>query len=129
MMARVDVVYLGISIAYLVIGVALGIGMGITQDFRYMHLHAHLNLVGFVAHAVFGFTHRLWPGLRQSALSAAQFWITVIGTPIFLFGLPLAQYHQQPIFAIIGSLMVLVGAVLFLVMFLTKSVREARAAA
>ena len=125
-MARVDVVYLGISIAYLVVGVSLGIGMGIAEDFRYMHLHAHLNLVGFVAHAVFGFTHRLWPSLRQSALSAPQFWFTVIGTPVFLYGLPLAQYHQQPIFAIIGSLMVLVGAVLFLAMFVTKGVREVR---
>jgi hypothetical protein len=46
---------------------------------------------------------------------------------VFLFGLPLAQYHGQPIFAIIGSLMVLAGAVLFLAMFTQKAWRAAAA--
>ncbi len=127
MTARLDVAYLSIALAYLVAGIALGIGMGIAQDFRYMHLHAHLNLVGFVSHGFFGFTHRLWPSLRMSPLAAPQFWMTVIGTPVFLFGLPLAQYHDQPIFAIIGSLMVLAGAALFLAMFASKGWRNAAA--
>jgi hypothetical protein len=127
MTARLDVIYLALAIVYLVVGIALGISMGIMEDFRYMHLHAHINLVGFVAHGFFGFTHRLWPSLRMSALAVPQFWITVIGTPVFLFGLPLAQYHGQPIFAIIGSLMVLAGAVLFLAMFTQKAWRAAAA--
>lgn len=127
MTARLDVFYLAVAIVYLVTGITLGIGMGIAQDFRYMHLHAHINLVGFVAHGFFGFTHRLWPALRLSAFASAQFWLTLIGTPVFLFGLPLAQYHGQPLFAIVGSLTVLTGAVLFLAMFAAKGWRDARA--
>jgi hypothetical protein len=83
------------SVTFL-IGIGLGIGMGIAQDCRLMHLHAHLNLLGFVGHGIFGLTYRLWPGLRDWALSGAQIWIMLLATPIFLVGLPLAQYYDQP---------------------------------
>ena len=125
MAARLDTLYLGVALLYLTLGIILGIGMGIMEDFRYMHLHAHLNLVGFVMHGFFGFTHRLWPGLREPALAVPQFWLMLVGAPIFLFGLPLAQYHHIPIFAIIGSLMVLAATALFLAMFLTKALKPA----
>ena len=125
MAARLDTLYLGAAILYLTVGIILGISMGIAQDFRYMHLHAHLNLVGFVMHGFFGFAHRLWPALRQSALAVPQFLLMLVGAPIFLFGLPLAQYHDIPIFAIIGSLMVLAATALFLAMFLTKALKPA----
>jgi hypothetical protein len=123
MRSRLETLYVGVALTYFVLGVALGIGMGITQDFSYMHLHAHINLVGFVAHGVFGITHRLWPALRDSLLAPFQFSLMLIGTPIFLFGLPLAQYHSQPIFAIIGSLMVLAAAAVFLAMFAGRTWR------
>lgn len=123
MKARIDSIFLTIAVVYLIAGVTLGIGMGIAENFMYAHLHAHMNLVGFVAHAFLGFTHRLWPALRDSALSTLQLCVFVIGAPIFLLGLPLAQYHGQPLFAIVGSLLVLAGTVLFLVMFVTKSQR------
>ena len=124
MNARIDSVFLNIAIVYLAGGISLGIGMGIAEDFTYAHLHAHINLLGFVAHGFFGFAHRLWPGLRDSALSTPQFFVFVIGTPIILFGLPLAQFHGQPVFAIIGSLLVLASVVMFLVMFAGKTLRE-----
>jgi len=119
--ARIDSLFLIISITYFVVGICLGIGMGIAEDFAYAHLHAHINLVGFVAHGIFGFTHRLWPGLRDSALSSPQFFI---GAPIVLVGIPLAQYQGQPLLAIVGSLLVLTSVVLFLVMFAAKALRE-----
>lgn len=124
MSARIETVFLTIAIVYLVAGMVLGIGMGIAEEFSYAHLHAHINLVGFLAHGFFGFTHRLWPGLRDSALSAPQLYTALIGTPIFLVGLPLAQFHAQPILAIIGSLLLLASAILFLAMFAAKSLRQ-----
>lgn len=124
MKSRIDSIYLMIAVVYLIAGVVLGIGMGMAEDFRYAHLHAHMNLVGFVSHGFFGFTHRLWPALRDSALSTPQLYTFVIGTPIFLIGLPLAQYHAQPLLAIVGSLLVLASAILFLTMFASKSQRS-----
>ncbi len=98
--------------------------MGIAEDFSYAHLHAHMNLLGFAAHGIFGLTHRLWPGLRLSPLTAPQLYLTVLGSPIFLVGVPMAQFHGQPILAIVGSLLVLSGVILFLVMFAGKALRE-----
>lgn len=120
---NIEGIFLGISLVYLVVGMSLGIGMGVAEDFTYAHLHAHINLVGFVAHGFFGFAHRLWPGLRQSALAIPQLYLTIIGTPIFLIGIPLAQFQAQPLLAIVGSLMLLASALLFLVIFAVKERR------
>lgn len=120
MKANVDGIYLCVALVYLVAGMGLGIGMGIAEDFSYAHLHAHINLAGFVAHGFFGLVHRLWPGLRESALTSPQLYSMLIGTPIFLVGLPLAQFHAQPLLAIVGSLLVLASAVMFLIMFAGK---------
>ncbi len=124
MKANIESIFLIIAFIYLVAGMGLGIGMGIAEDFAYAHLHAHINLVGFVAHAIFGITHRLWPGLRDSFLSTPQLLLVVFGAPVFLIGLPLAQFHGQPALAIIGSLLLLASVILFLVMFATKSMRS-----
>lgn len=120
---NIESIYLIAAFTYLVTGMGLGIGMGIAEDFTYAHLHAHINLVGFVAHGLFGLVHRLWPGLRESSLSSAQLYTTIIGAPIFLIGLPLAHYHAQPLLAIVGSLLLMAGAILFLIMFATKTLR------
>lgn len=121
---NIESIFLIIAFIYLVAGMGLGIGMGIAEDFAYAHLHAHINLVGFVAHGLFGITHRLWPALRDSFLSTPQVLLAVCGAPVFLIGLPLAQFHGQPALAIIGSLLLLASAILFLVMFATKSMRS-----
>lgn len=125
MLSKVDSIYLIIAVVYLIAGVSLGIGMGLSQEFMYAHLHAHINLVGFVSHAFFGFSHRLWPGLRDSGLSAPQLYTFVVGAPIFLVGLPLAQFHHQPLFAILGSFLVLASVIMFLIMFISKVQRGA----
>lgn len=120
MNAHIDGIFLCAALVYLVAGIGLGIGMGIAEDFSYAHLHAHINLAGFVAHGFFGLTHRLWPGLRDSALTKPQLYAMLIGTPVFLIGLPLAQFHARPLMAIIGSLLVIASAIMFLIMFAGK---------
>lgn len=128
MKADVDKIFLCVALAYLVGGMSLGIGMGVAEDFSYAHLHAHINLAGFVAHGFFGVIHRLWPGLRESALTTPQLYTMLVGTPIFLVGLPLAQFQGQPLFAIIGSLLVLASTVMFLIMFGGKTLRQPQTA-
>lgn len=128
MKTSVEGIFLCIALAYLCVGLSFGIGMGIAEDFSYAHLHAHINLTGFVAHGFFGMIHRLWPGMRESALAKPQLYSMLVGTPIFLVGLPMAQFHAQPLFAIIGSLLVLASAVMFLIMFAGKALTKPQAA-
>ena len=123
MKTDIEEIFTAIALVYLIIGMGLGIGMGVAEEFSYGHLHAHINLVGFVGHGFFGFAHKLWPALRQSSLAMPQLYVTLVGSPVFLIGLPLAQFHAQPILAIIGSLLLLTGAVLFFLMFIGKEKR------
>lgn len=115
-MKRIDILYIMIGLFYLVVGVVFGIAMGIRQDFQLAPVHAHINLVGFVAHCVFGVIHRAWPALRESALAKLQFWLYVAGTPLFVGGVALAILTNQTLLAIIGSILVLLGALTFLAM-------------
>ena len=115
-MKRLDAGYLVLASLYLVIGVALGIGMGVAHDFRFAPVHAHINLVGWTSHGLMGLALARWPALQASRLSTAQFAIFTISSPVFIVGLPIAIAYDMPIVAIIGSMGVFVGVLLFAVM-------------
>jgi len=117
-MKRVDAIYIAIGIVYLITGMVLGIVMGIRQDFQLAPVHAHLNLVGFVSHCVFGLVHRAWPALRAGTIARVQFWLFVFGTPLFVAGIAISIVGGMIWLAVIGSILVLLGALLFLVMML-----------
>src|SRR5215469_4035979 len=115
-MKRIDATYVTIGIVYLIVGMVLGIVMGMRQDFQLAPVHAHLNLVGFVSHSVFGLVHRVWPALRAGAIASMQFWLFVLGTPLFVAGIAISILGGVIWPAVIGSILVLLGALLFLVM-------------
>jgi hypothetical protein len=101
----------------------LGIGMGAAHNFTLAPLHAHINLIGFVSHAIFGMAYRHWPALKDSALAPYQFWIFVIATPVTLIGLYFTVTGGPELPTIVGSIAVLIGAVLFAVMIWTERQR------
>jgi hypothetical protein len=90
--------------------------MGIRQDFQLAPVHTHINLVGFAAHCVFGLAFKAWPGLKQGAISAAQFWLFVVGSPLFMIGIAVAIKANTTGLVVVGSILVSLGALLFLVM-------------
>ena len=63
-MKTVDINFIAIGALWLVVGMLLGIGMGAAHNFALAPLHAHINLIGFVCHAVFGMAYRHWPALK-----------------------------------------------------------------
>jgi len=81
-------------------------------------VHAHINLVGFASMVLFGLIYRAYPTLAESKLATAHFVIFTIGAVLFIAGLPLAQAHQTIALAVVGSLGVLVGLLVFLANFL-----------
>jgi hypothetical protein len=115
-MKTVDSTYVVIGALWLVLGMILGIVMGASHNFQYMPLHAHMNLVGFACHSVFGLVYRQWPVMKASALAAIQFWIFVLATPITLVGLYFTLSGGPILPTIIGSLGLLLGAILFFVL-------------
>lgn len=126
-MKNMDILYVVIGALYLVIGMLLGIVMGIHQDFTLAPVHAHINLVGFSAHSVLGLIYKAWPTLKEGTLARVQFLLFVIGSPILLIGIAVAIKSTSAALAIIGSMLVILGAVLFLVVVTRGWLRSGRA--
>ena len=60
-------------------GMLLGIFMGINQDFRLAHFHAHWNLLGWVAFFIYGAYYALVPAARQGVLPKAHYVLALLG--------------------------------------------------
>ncbi len=117
-MKNVDRWFILIGLLFGTFGIAFGIWMGINERFDLAPIHAHINLVGFAAMVLFGLLYRAFPALATSKLARLHFIVFTIGAILFVAGLPLAQAHQTIAVAVIGSLAVLAGFVVFLVNFL-----------
>lgn len=66
--------YLLLATLYGLIGMLMGIAMGARENFTLMPVHAHLNLLGWVALTLYGIVHRLIPALEQSKFAKVQFY-------------------------------------------------------
>jgi hypothetical protein len=115
-MKTVDSTYVVIGALWLLIGMSLGIVMGARHNFQFTPLHAHIGLVGFACHSIFGLVYRQWPSMKASGFASLQFWMFVLATPITLVGLYFTLSGGPELPIIIGSLGLLLGAALFLVM-------------
>jgi hypothetical protein len=113
-MARIDVSFLVLAVLCLMAGLLMGIGMAAAHDFQLAPIHAHLNLVGFVALSIFGLTYRAYPTLARSRLARPHLVLSGIGAIVFPAGVYVAVAHQLPVFAIVGSLIVFGGVATFL---------------
>jgi hypothetical protein len=106
---------LRMSVVLAVIGMLLGTGMGMKQDFQLAPAHAHLNLLGFVALFLAGLYYQAVPKAADTLLAAVHTWIAVIGAVLFPIGIGavLLGGPNYELFTIVGSLIVLIGMLLF----------------
>jgi hypothetical protein len=96
-------------------GMLLGIFMGINQDFRLAHFHAHWNLLGWVAFFLYGAYYALVPAARQGLLPKVHYALALLGLGVFvigLYGVALGD-DTKTIFAAIGSLIIVAGFLVF----------------
>lgn len=68
-------------------GVTMGLYMGIAQDFRFAHVHAHVNLLGWVSLALYALVYQAAPALAAGWLPRLQFWLSTIGPLLMCTGL------------------------------------------
>jgi hypothetical protein len=110
------------AVLFFVTGVALGIYMGANQDFRFVHVHAHINLLGWVALGLAGLLYRVYPELQRGLLPQVHYWVHTIGLVIFMGGFALRTLGGEfgtPAVAV-GATMVGVGVLLFAVNVFTR---------
>ena len=96
-----------------VIGMIWGIQMSATGDHTLSPAHGHLNLIGFVAMAVFGTYYALTPAAAQTRLAMAHFVLTALAVVLITPGIALAISDQTPVLAQAGSFLSLASMILF----------------
>ena len=72
-MKNIDRLFVLTGVIFLLIGLALGLKMSMTQNFAMRDLHAHLNLLGFVLMTLFGLCYRAWPRMQEGGLAAVHY--------------------------------------------------------
>jgi hypothetical protein len=116
------------AILLAIAGIVLGVFMGVNQDFRLAHLHAHLNLLGWVSFFIFGGYYALAPQAAVGMLPKVHYGLCLIGLLVFMTGLAgigLADDDDMAPFAAAGSLLILAGFVIFaLIVFRTRLERR-----
>ncbi|MBW5447332.1 cytochrome-c oxidase [Cohnella sp. CFH 77786] len=75
------------SAFYFVIGVLMGMGMSMAENYELTPVHVHLNLLGWVSMALGGILYHLFPQAAESRLGKWHFWLHVIGIPLMMVGL------------------------------------------
>jgi hypothetical protein len=116
-MRNISVRFVTVGLLYAVLAMALGIWMGVNQDFQNAHLHAHINLVAAVWFILFALIYKAYPAVAATRLAGVHFWLANLGAVIFLPGIYIAQNFDNPLLAIIGSLLTIAGMVVLLINF------------
>ena len=125
---RPQAVFIGLGLIFLLIGMIFGVWMGTNEAFIFAGAHAHWNLLGFVTSTVYGLIHSVNPELARSRLAWPQCIIHIAGAAIFAPGIALIVTVGETIPAIIGSWLLISGALMFLVMYLRHELSFARVA-
>jgi cbb3-type cytochrome oxidase subunit 1 len=126
-MDRLDIKFLTLGAAMLVVGVAMGIYMGVVHDFQLSPVHAHVNLVGWVSLSLFGIIYKLFPELQGRWMAKLHFALAAPAGIAFPFGIALAVLAERPLLAIVAALLWFAGTILFLVQLAGLAFARARA--
>ena len=107
---------------YLLLGMAMGIGMGASENFTLRPVHAHVNLLGWVTLSIVAGVFKLWPQVAQTRLAHAFFWTYNLALPtmmgaltVFLFG------HEQALPVLVIGEIGMFGAASMLVASLFRT--------
>ena len=115
--------FLKIAVVYLFVGAALGLGMGIAQNFALVPVHAHLLLLGWASLALAGLVYHLYPAAATTRLARAHFWLHNLGLPAFMLTLGLYLLGREPLVPVVAgsAIVVLVGLGVFAVNVLVNA--------
>ncbi|MBD2749433.1 hypothetical protein IC232_22390 [Microvirga sp. BT688] len=104
-----------LAVLFVIAGMAMGIGMAMTQNHALMPAHAHLNLLGWVSLFLFGIYYERRPTLDTSRLAMIQVVLWSLGTvalTVAVSAIHLGYHAAEPI-AALASLVVLAAMILF----------------
>jgi hypothetical protein len=104
-----------LAVLFVIAGMAMGIGMAMTQNHAIMPAHAHLNLLGWVSLFLFGIYYERRPALDMSRLAMIQVVLWSIGTVVLTIAVAAIHlgYDAADPVAGLASLLVLAAMMMF----------------
>lgn len=121
--------FLVFALAYIVLGMCLGIYMAASHDHAEHPTHAHINLIGFLLSLSYGIIHKLWLVNASRIVAKIQFIlhhagaITIFIGLFLLYGNMVAEEKLDPVLAA-GAITVLISAILMFYMVLrTRAIK------
>jgi hypothetical protein len=99
--------------AYALAGMGFGIVMAASHDHTLMTVHAHLNLLGWVSMAIYGLFYHTVPAAAETRLARLHVGVATLGLWIMIPGVAMAVLGMTEGPAIIGSLLTILGMLLF----------------
>ena len=100
------------------VGMVWGIHMSATTDHSLAPAHAHLNLIGGVLMAIAGLYYHSVPEAAKTRLALYHFVVATVGILLIVPGIALAISEVTEALAIVGSLIVVLGMLMFLTVVL-----------
>jgi hypothetical protein len=97
------IIWLKLAVLYLVLGISVGIGMGVSQNFTLRPVHAHINLLGWTTMALAGLIYSVFPKAGASVLARVHFWLMNLALPVMMVALSLLLFGKagiEPVLAI-----------------------------
>lgn len=101
------------AIVYVLAGMVFGIYMAVNQDFVLAPVHGHLNLIGWVSMALFGFYYHLVPQAAETQLAKLHFAVATLTIWVMVPGIAMALLQQGETLAKAGSLLAIATMLIF----------------
>ncbi len=114
-MPKVSELFFKTAIVFLILGIAAGLQMAISEDHSAFPAHAHINLLGWVTSAIFGGYYALNPQKAARRIATIHYWLYTVGLVLMLPALYFMMHGHPALepFAIVGSLIVAVAVLVF----------------
>lgn len=121
--SRVGTMLVKIATVYLVLGLAGGMFVAVTERYELMSAHSHASLVGWTTMGLAGLVYVVFPACERSRLAAVHFWLHNVGLPLMVFGLISKAVGdvRAETFLALGSTIVLVAMLTFAVNVMTNA--------
>jgi hypothetical protein len=95
--SRAGIVWLKLSVVYLIVGIGMGIAMGASQNFTLRPVHAHVNLLGWTTMALAGLIYSVFPKAGTSRLARVHFWLLNLALPVMMTALALVLFGRMEV--------------------------------
>ena len=121
--------YLVWALAYVALGMGLGIYMASSDNHAQHVTHAHILLVGFVVSFIYAAIHKLWLGDQLTRLARAQFVVHQVGALMMFSGLFLlyggfVPAEQIEMLLAPSTIIVFTAAIMMIAMVLKQQNRQ-----